>query len=100
MSFGQSRRQAFLDAVAPSYDDEPNLEPGLKFVQQLIADSKKAADLVDRALKATASIKAAKSATDELERAGRLPRLALTKPRPRLTGYTPHTRPRSLKNSS
>jgi hypothetical protein len=69
MAFGQSRRQAFLDAVAPSYDDEPNYEPGLRLVQQLLGDAKKAADLVDRAVKATATIKSSKAALDELEAA-------------------------------
>jgi hypothetical protein len=71
MTFGQSRRQAFLEAVAPSYDDEPNYEPGLRLVQQLLGDAKKAADLVDRAVKATATIKSSKAALDELEAAQR-----------------------------
>jgi hypothetical protein len=70
MAFGQSRQAAFL-ARAAAHEDEPDYEPGLRLVQQLIADAAKAKDLVKRAVDATATIKSAKAAVDELESARR-----------------------------
>jgi hypothetical protein len=67
--FGQSRRQAFLEATAPANDEPADLGPGIKYVQELMRDSKAIAPLLKQAADATAAIRTAQAALAELERA-------------------------------